>query len=155
EVYPDSPAAAGGLQRFDKIIQVDGRSVGGAAAATVSEMIRGPAGSTVTMVVRRGAQTLTLRAVRAPIRAPLVGQELVRPGVAYVKLLDFQPGAGNEVRSALRSLAAQQEIRAVVLDLRGNPGGLLREAELTAGNFLPPETILVRTMRSSEAPGTY
>ncbi len=155
EVYPDSPAAAGGLQRFDKIIQVEGKSVRDAAAGSVSDMIRGPAGSTVTMVIRRGARTSTVRAVRAPIRAPLVRQELVRPGVAYVKLLDFQQGAGDEVRGALRSLAAQQEIRAVVLDLRGNPGGLLREAELTAGNFLPPETILVRTMRRSEAPGTY
>jgi carboxyl-terminal processing protease len=155
EVYSDSPAAAGGLQRFDKILQVDGRSVRDAAAGSVSDMIRGPAGSTVTMMVRRGGRTLTVRVVRAPIQAPLVRQELIRPGVAYVKLLDFQQGAANEVRNALRSLATQQEIRGVVLDLRGNPGGLLREAELTAGTFLPHETILVRTMRRSEAPGTY
>jgi len=155
EVYPGSPAAAGGLQRFDKITQVDGKSVKDAAAGSVSELIRGPAGSTVTIAVRRGDQAATVSAVRAPIRAPLTRQELVRPGIAYVKLMDFLPGAGDGVRSALRSLAAQEQIRAVILDLRGNPGGLLREAELTAGTFLPPETILVRTMSRSEAAGIY
>lgn len=155
EVFPDSPAAAGGLQRFDKITTVDGKSVKDATAGSVSDLIRGPAGTTVTIVVRRGDRTLTLSPVRAPIRAPLVREELVRPGIAYVKLMDFRLGAGNSVRSALRSLAAQEPIRAVILDLRGNPGGLLREAELTAGIFLPPETILVRTMSRLETPGTY
>jgi C-terminal peptidase prc len=155
EVYPDSPAAAGGLQRFDKIVQVDGKSVKDAAANDVSELIRGRAGSTVAMVVQRGDRTVTVSVVRAPIRQPLVRQELVRPGVAYVKLMDFQQGAGNELRRALRSLAAQESIRGIILDLRGNPGGLLREAELTAGTFLPPETLLVRTMSRSGASGTY
>ena len=155
EVYPGSPADAGGLQRFDKITQVDGKSVKDAAPGRVSEMLRGPTGSTVTIVVRRGNRTVTVSAVRAPIRAPLVRQELVRPGIAYVKLLSFQLGAGSELRDALRSLAAQEQIRAVILDLRGNPGGLLREAELTAGTFLPPGTLLVRTMSRSELPGTY
>lgn len=155
EVFPDSPAAAGGLQRFDKITQVDGKSVKDATAGSVSDLIRGPAGTTVTIVVRRGDRTLTLSPVRAPIRAPLVREELVGPGIAYVKLMDFRLGAGSSVRSALRSLDAREPIRAVILDLRGNPGGLLREAELTAGIFLPPETILVRTSSRLEAPGTY
>ena len=155
EVYPDSPAAAGGLQRFDRIVQVDGKSVKDSVASDVSDLIRGPAGSTVTMMVRRGERTVTVSVVRAPIRAPLVREELVRPGVAYIKLMDFQHGAGSELRRALRSLGAQESIRAIILDLRGNPGGLLREAELTAGTFLPSETILVRTTSRSGASGTF
>src|SRR5207245_5541982 len=92
--------------------------------------------SPVSLVLQRGSERLTASIVRAPIRL-VPRAEMVRPGVAYLKIYYFAEGTGEQVRRALRALAAQGPIRAVVLDLRGNGGGWLSEMQSVAGVFLP------------------
>lgn len=152
DVFPGSPAAVAGVRRFDRIIQVDGRSLQNMNSLDASQLIRGPAGSTVELIVQRGAQTVPISVVRGSIRVPPVEGRWLRPGVAYIKLFQFSQGAGRQVRGALERLGTEGTIKSVVLDLRGNPGGLIVEAASVGGVFLPPRTVLSRITERGQDP---
>ncbi len=152
DVFPRSPAEGAGLRRFDRIVQVDGRSLKNATSQEASQYIRGPAGSTVILTIMRGEQTLTVSVVRAAIQARGVEARFIQPGVAYVKLSEFSRGAGPRLRSALLGLALQEPLRSVVLDLRANPGGLIHEAVSVGSLFLPPRTALSRITERGRTP---
>ncbi|HET8999844.1 MAG TPA: S41 family peptidase [bacterium] len=152
DVFPGSPAESAGLKRFDRIIQVDGRSLKNATSQDASQYIRGPAGSSVTLTVMRGEQTLQLPVVRAPIQQRPVEARFIQPGVAYVKLYEFSRGSGARLRSTLLALALQDQLKSVVLDLRANPGGLIHEAVAVGSLFLPPRTVLSKITERGHAP---
>lgn len=152
DVFPGSPAESAGLKRFDRIIQVDGRSLKNATSQDASQYIRGPAGSSVTLTVMRGEQTLQLSVVRAPIQQRPVEARFIQPGVAYVKLYEFSRGSGARLRSTLLALALQDPLKSVVLDLRANPGGLIHEAVAVGSLFLPPRTVLSKITERGHAP---
>jgi carboxyl-terminal processing protease len=154
DVFPGSPAEAAGVHRFDRIVQVDSKPLRNVNVVDASQLIRGPAGSTVQLVVQRDSQMLQLSVVRAPIRVLPVETRWLRPGVAYVKVFGFSQGAGSEVRQGLERLAAEAPIRSIVLDLRGNPGGLIVEAASVGGVFLPPRTVLSRIHERGQEPST-
>jgi len=145
DVYPESPAQAAGLKRFDRIVEVDGKPLRNMGAPDAGQLLRGQPGSTVSLVLQRGSGRLTASIVRAPIRL-VPRAEMVRPGVAYLKIYYFAEGTGEQVRRALRALAAQGPIRAVVLDLRGNGGGWLSEMQSVAGVFLPAQTVFAQVI---------
>jgi carboxyl-terminal processing protease len=91
---------------------------------------------------------VTAQAVRASITVPSVDARFIKPGIAYVHLFYFVSGAGAQLRSRLQSLAAHAPIRAIILDLRGNRGGLNQEGDSVAGVFLPTGTVIaIRTER--------
>lgn len=149
-VFSGSPAADAGIHRFDKIVQVDGKSLQDVDALNAIQLIRGPAGSTANLVIQRNGQTLQISVVRVAIREAPVEEQWLRPGVAYVQLFRFSSGAGREMRSALEKLSTEGTIRSVVLDLRGNSGGLLAEAASVGGIFLPERTVLAVLARVNE-----
>jgi len=142
EVVPGSPAEAAGIQRFDRIVQAGTTSLRHATPAEASQAVRGPAGTTVALTVLRGQQTLQMSVVRAPIQSGAVQARFIQPGIAYARLFQFSQGAGRDLNAALRELARQAPLRAVILDLRGNPGGLITEAERVGGLFFPSGTAL-------------
>jgi len=152
DVFPGSPAQGAGLRRFDKILQVDGKSLENVNVLDASQVIRGPSGSTASLVIQRAGQTLNLSVVRAPIRVPPVEGEFVRPGVAYLKIFEFSQGAGRKLRQTITDLQSQQPIRSVILDLRGNPGGLIVEAASVGGVFFAPGTVLSRIVERGQDP---
>jgi carboxyl-terminal processing protease len=92
--------------------------------------------------VLRGQQTLQVSVVRAPIQSGAVEARFIQPGIAYVRLFQFSQGAGRDLGAALQSLATQAPLRAVILDLRGDPGGLITEAARVGSLFLAPGTAL-------------
>jgi len=143
-VFPGSPAEAAGLKRFDRIISVDGKSLRDGTVQQASQLIRGPAGSPVVLTIDRAGQTQQVTVTRAPIQARPVTAQFVQPGVAYVRLFEFSKYAARDVRSGLADLAQQGQIRSVILDLRGNPGGLISEAVGVASLFLPNGTPLAK-----------
>lgn len=144
-VVPESPAAAAGVRVFDQILAADGVSFKGGSASEVVSRLRGPAGSTVLLRVRRRGATLEVPVTRAVIHTPAVEAQMIRPGIAYVRIWSFSRGVAVETRRALEVLGQTGGIRAIVLDLRGNPGGLVIEAEWIAGLFVPAGTLLART----------
>lgn len=153
DVFPGSPARAAGLKRFDRIVQVDGKSLKNADVLNASGLLRGPAGSNTVLVVERGGQALHVSVTRAPIRVPPVEVRFLRPGVAYLRVYAFSQGAGSSLRKAIDGLGASRSIHAAILDLRGNPGGLILEAASIGGIFLPPGTILARITERGQPAG--
>jgi carboxyl-terminal processing protease len=153
DVFPGSPAYAAGLKRFDRIVAAGGKSLKNVNARDASALLRGPAGSTVALDVERGTtRTLHVSVTRAPIRVPPAEARFIQPGVAYVRMYEFSRGAGSDLRKALEGLAAQHAIRSAILDLRGNPGGLIIEAASVSGIFLPPGTVVARITSRGEPP---
>jgi len=151
-VFPGSPAAQAGLKRFDKILDAGGKSLKNIHPVEASELLRGPAGSSVSLTIERGAKAIKTSIVRAPIRVPPVEARVLKPGVAYLELFEFSRGAGSAARKALEALAAEGPIRSVVLDLRSNPGGLVVEAVDVGGLFLPAGTTVARVVQRGSPP---
>ncbi len=153
DVFPRSPAEAAGMKRFDRIVQVGGTSLRNATAVQASQAIRGSRGSVADLTVLRGNQELRISVVRGPIQAKPVEARFIQPGVAYVRLFEFSTGAGRALGAALAGLAAKTPLRSIVLDLRGNPGGVIVEAARVASLLLPPGTTLARVADREHGPG--
>lgn len=145
-VFPGSPAEAAGLKRFDKIVGVGGTSLRNANVQQASQLIRGPAGTPVVLTIERAGVPQQITVTRAAIQTRAVTAQFVEPGVAYVRLFEFSKGAARDMRSQLLDLSQQGQIRSVILDLRGNPGGLISEADGVASLFLPGGTPIARVV---------
>jgi carboxyl-terminal processing protease len=162
-VFPGSPAEGAGLKRFDKIVGVGATSLRDGTVQQASQLIRGPAGTPVVLTIERGGTSSQVTVTRAPIQARPVTAQFVQPGVAYVRLFEFSKGSARVMRSELLGLADQNQIRSVILDLRGNPGGLISEAAAVAGIFLPPGTAIAKvadrdsasTLRTMGSPSPF
>ncbi|HKX16445.1 MAG TPA: S41 family peptidase [bacterium] len=145
-VFPGSPAEAAGLKRFDKIVGVGSTSLRDANVQQASQLIRGPAGTPVVLTIERAGVPQQITVTRAAIQTRAVTAQFVDPGVAYVRLFEFSKGAARDMRSQLLDLSQQGQIRSVILDLRGNPGGLISEADGVASLFLPGGTPIARVV---------
>lgn len=149
EPYEGSPSQKAGVKAGDVILEINKHDVKGMYADQVSKMLRGEAGTTFEMKVRRkekdGPQVVSLKITRDNIQikqVPYYG--MLRPKVGYIYLTGFTEGATGEVRQALTDLK-RQGAESMVLDLRGNPGGAINEAVDIAGLFLPKGKKVVYT----------
>lgn len=136
-VLAGSPADKAGLRAGDRILEVDGTPAF-SRAGRERRQISGPPGTQVTLLVERpgSAAHFNITITRATFHvAPVRHALMLAPGVGYIQLATFGDSAGAEMESAVASLH-KQGARKVVLDLRGDPGGLLGEATVVAGAFL-------------------
>lgn len=124
EVFEGSPAAAAGLQPGDIVLAVDGEPTDGLGIEDAIRRVRGPAGSAVTLRVKRGdAPPFDLTIVRAMVSMPFVESRLVDGVWGYIQVRGFpEPATAQEVERRLRELQ-EQGAQGIVLDLRGNSGG--------------------------------
>jgi len=141
-VLPDSPAEGVDLLPRDRIVTVDGDDVRDLDSALAVDRVRGDEGTEVTLGVERdGRPPFEVTVTRAEIRVPNV-QTAELPGeVGYVQLRQFTDAAGDEVRDAVRELV-DGGADALVLDLRGNPGGYLPAAVEVAGAFVADQEVV-------------
>jgi C-terminal peptidase prc len=151
EIVPGSPAALAGLRRFDRITAVDGLPVSQIPVRTATDLIRGPSGSLVDLNILRGTQKLTAILRRGPITVSPVKAQWLRPGIVYVRVIEFSEGTAVQLRKAIQTLRSNGPIHAVILDLRWNRGGFVEEAERVAGIFLPTGTIVGHLVRRGES----
>jgi carboxyl-terminal processing protease len=142
-VLPGGPAAKAGLVAFDRIVAVNGRSLVGLRADSAVQLIRGPDGSTARLSVVKAGRERPVALVRGAVAVPSVGGvALLEDHIGIVRLRQFGEGATAEVANAVGALVSAGA-RGVVLDLRGNPGGLLEEGLGVAQLFLPSGSGLV------------
>jgi carboxyl-terminal processing protease len=148
-VLPDTPARRAGIEEGDLIIAVDGRSLAGVPAEVSTARIKGPPGTAVELrvVSGSGGRTRNVELERASVELPVAQGEIRRVGtsrVAHVQYESFRSGAHGQLRSTLERLY-RRGAEGLVLDLRGNGGGLLNEAVLSASVFLPKGEPVVST----------
>jgi carboxyl-terminal processing protease len=150
DVFEDSPASKAGLARGDVIVAVGPDSLANRSADFGSKLIRGAAGSKVTLTVMRGDRKRTITVKRANLVVPVsTGKILNYKGtkIGYVQLTSFTDGSGAEVRKQVNKVLAEGA-KALILDLRENGGGLLDEAVNVASIFIPDGTIVSTDGRS-------
>jgi len=147
-VFDDTPAAEAGIKGGDVILAVDGKSIAGEPADAATARIKGPPGTEVKLEIRKagGGQTRELTLERAEVQVPAVRGQIREAGgqeVAYVQLAGFSEGAHGELSDEIERLY-ERGAQGLVLDLRGNGGGLLNEAVLTSSVFVE-EGVIVTT----------
>jgi carboxyl-terminal processing protease len=144
--YTGFPAQTAGLRIADYILKVNSVDVAKKPTSEVSELLKGPANTPLTVKVLRDKDTLEFALIRKKItlkNVPFYGKLDDKTG--YVKLADFTTNASTEVRNALVNLKSQGADR-LILDLRDNPGGLLSEAVEIVNLFIPKGKEVVKTL---------
>lgn len=160
EPYENSPAQKAGLQAGDLIVEVAGQSTKGKSTDDVVKFLRGAPNTSVQMKVKREgvANEVVIDLTREEIKIPNVPYYgMVDNEIGYIKLKGFTNNAGGDVNAALTDLKQKNAgMKGVILDLRGNPGGLLREAINVVNVFVDKNQTVVSTKgKVSEWNKTY
>jgi carboxyl-terminal processing protease len=140
EVYDDTPAAQAGLLAGDFLVRINDQAVSGLALDEMTALVRGPAGTSVQLVVRRGSdpQELTFNVARAEIHLQFVKQRMLADDIGYVMLRGFpEPSVVDTIDQDVAGFQASG-VHGLVLDLRGNSGGRIDVGASLLGHFLPP-----------------
>jgi len=141
------PAYRAGIQIGDRVLKIDGQDIVGSYSDNISNLLKGPVNTPITLTIKRYG-------IEEPVDVPLVREKitinnvpfygLFHEDIGYIRLSDFTTEAGKEVRNALIDLKKQGAKR-IVLDLRGNPGGLLDEAINVSNVFVKKGSEIVTT----------
>ena len=163
-LFDDTPAFDVGLQTGDRIVRIEESSTADIDVSQAADLLRGSPGTSVNISVSREGEdafidfTVTRAIITIPV-VPYVG--MLEGGTGYIKLNQFTENASMLVEQALKQLQARGA-GGYLLDLRGNPGGLLEQAVGVAGKFLPEDRLIVYTMgrpgsdqRSYHAPESF
>jgi len=144
---PGTPAERAGLRRNDRLIKIDGQPLVTPTLDSTIKLVRGEPGSVVTLTVFRPSQNKALDFLlrRERIRLDSVRLTSLRPGqIGYLQITQFSERTGKEFETALEGLE-QQGLRALVIDLRNNPGGLLDAAIEVCDQFFDKDELIVYT----------
>lgn len=147
EPYEGFGAFKAGLRAGDKILEVDGKSVKGKNTTEIREVLLGQPGSSLTLKIERPGtvELIIKKVVREEVKIKDVPYHaMLKDSVGYIKLTGFTESASKEVKAALVSLK-EQNAKSIILDLRGNGGGLLNEAVNIVNFFVPKGSEVVYT----------
>ena len=149
EPYLGSPSQKAGLKAGDLIMMVDNDTVTSWHSDQVKNKLTGQAGTPLKVQVKRPYTTdsiITVNIVREKIQIPTIPYYgVVKDNIGYIDLSSFTDKSGAEVRKALIELKKNPQVKSIILDLRGNTGGLLEEAVKIVGLFVPKNTEVLRT----------
>ncbi|HEV2881165.1 MAG TPA: S41 family peptidase [Pyrinomonadaceae bacterium] len=157
--FPGAPATRAGLRFADRIVEVNGETIKGKNSSDVRDRLRGPKGSTVKVTVERASTKAleTVEITRDAVGQPTIPDSyMLKPGVGYIDMTrGFNRSTAEEFIASLEDLR-KQGMTSLVLDLRGNPGGLLDQAVKVAERFLQRgQVILSQKGRVAGSDRTY
>jgi carboxyl-terminal processing protease len=140
-----TPSYKAGIRPGDTILLIDGKSAEGMDSAGVAGLLKGPKGTHVSVTMgREGSKNITFDLVRDDIPNPSVDLAfMIRPGVGYIHVTSFIETTSHEVGDAIEELGKNNDLKGLVIDLRGNPGGLMIEAVNMCDKFLQKGQIVV------------
>jgi carboxyl-terminal processing protease len=149
QVFHRSPADKAGIEVGDTIVSVNGDSIAGESSGEATDKIKGPEGTEVTIGVRdaKSGKVRQVHLIRAEVALPNVSgrvEKIDGHELGYVRMLSFSEGVHALLANAVRKVE-REGAEGIMLDLRGNPGGLLDEAVLSASLFLPEGEVVVST----------
>lgn len=150
--YEGFPAHKSGLQIGDVILKINDIDVKNKSTSDISQLLKGQANTSVDLTIKRFGEeevrNISLKRERISIdNVPYYG--LIADDIGYIRLSDFTTGAGKEIRNALTTLKSEGAEK-IILDLRGNPGGLLNEAVNVSNAFIPQGAAVVSTKGKME-----
>lgn len=143
--FGGSPAYKSGIRPADIIMEVNDKKTDGMTTSEVADLLKGPRGTHVQIIIAREGvdHPITFDVVRDEIsRASVMEPFWIRPGIAYIEIASFSETTSREVEDGLKKLG-ENNIKGLVMDLRGNPGGLLNEGVEVAGHFLKKNDVVV------------
>lgn len=152
------PAAKAGLRPQDVIAEIDGKSTAGQSITEAVTKIRGPKGTKVTLrVIRNKTEDLKFTITRQDIKVPSVEYEIIKGGaegdIGYLQITQFNDDTSELAAKAAREFKSKK-VAGVVVDLRGNPGGLLTEAVAVSGLWLKQGATILQEKRDGAVVGT-
>lgn len=142
--YKDTPAYEAGIKAGDRVLKIEGTDARGMDLDTAVQMMRGPVGTKVSLIISRDglAEPIEAKLTRQEISVPTVeGKMLGNTGIGYIVLTQFTEKTPTELETLLATFT-EQGLKGVLLDLRDNPGGELRSVQRVAGNFIPSGPVL-------------
>jgi carboxyl-terminal processing protease len=155
--FPGSPAYRAGLRPGDIIMKVNDKPTDNLTTTEVADLLKGPRGTQVTIVVSRegSEQLLTFTVIRDEISRKSVEDAIwLKPGIAYIAIEQFNETTSKELDDNLKKLG-ENNIHGLILDLRSNPGGLLNEGVAVADKFLQKGQSVVSHRGRAQAEKTY
>jgi carboxyl-terminal processing protease len=145
EVYKDFPADKAGIKPGDMLLKVDGVSLKGLSTDKVSDKLKGKPGTDISLTIARNGKEVDYQLKREKIAIPPVPYwGMIDSKTGYIRFTGFTQNCIADVKNALTKLK-EENVQQIILDLRGNPGGLLTEAVEIVNLFVPPGNEIVST----------
>ena len=149
----DTPASRAGIKAGDFIVKINDNQVQGKSLSEAVDLMRGPVGSSIELTVRRRGEkkALTFNIVREIIQIKSVKAELIEKNIGYLRLTSFNENSAKQIKEEIKKFEDRKNVKAYILDLRNNPGGLLSQA-ITISNFFldSGEIVSTKSRKSSE-----
>ena len=149
----DTPASRAGIKAGDYIVKIENTQVQGKSLSEAVDLMRGPVGSSIELTVRRSGEkkALIFSVTREVIEVKSVKVDLLDENIGYLRLTSFNENSAGQIEKEIKKLENKNELKAYILDLRNNPGGLLSQAIKISDFFLDDgEIVSTKGRRSSE-----
>ena len=149
----DTPASKAGIKAGDYIVKIDNTQVQGKSLTEAVDLMRGPVGSSIELTIRRRGEkkALIFEVTREIIEIKSVKADLLDKNIGYLRLTSFNENSAQQIEKEIKKLEKNKNIKAYILDLRNNPGGLLSQAITISDFFLENgEIVSTKSRKSSE-----
>lgn len=148
EPYEGFPAEKAGLIAGDQIIAIDNESAEGKSSSEISERLKGAPGTSFVITIKRYGDTTTrnIEVIREKVKIPNIPYYgILERNIGYIGLTQFNPNSANDIKKAFEEIRKDHPLNGLILDLRGNGGGLLNEAVDLCNIFVPKGQVIVTT----------